>query len=476
MPDSDRPSTRRPLDLRTKIFYGLGSVAFGVKDNGFAFFLLLYYNQVLGLPEERVGFAIMVALVADGMIDPFIGYLSDHLHSRWGRRHPFMYSAALPVGIAYYFLWRPPAGLSPEALFVYLLGVSVLVRALIACYEIPSASLVAELTDHYDERTSILAYRYFFGWWGGLAMAVLAYTVFLRSDPAHPTGVLNPEGYHHYGFAAAIIMTVAILIAATGTHRYIPSLRQPPASRHAGGMLGELRQTLANRSFLVLFAAAGFTAMASGITAALGIYFNTFFWELSSAQIGSLAMLNFVSAAIALAATPVVSRRFGKKPAAIAISLVAIAIGPLPVALRLLGWFPANGSPALLPTLALWSTVFVTLFIVSSILLTAMLADVVEETEIATGRRSEGVLFAANVFIQKAVSGIGIFTSSLILGAIGFPRGAKPGAVDPTIVRNLGLVYTPLLVVLFLIATGFVALYRIDREAHEANLRRLSKR
>ena len=41
--------------LRTKLLYGFGSVAYGVKDNGFSFLLLLYYNQVLGLPERWVG-------------------------------------------------------------------------------------------------------------------------------------------------------------------------------------------------------------------------------------------------------------------------------------------------------------------------------------------------------------------------------------------------------------------------------------
>jgi len=50
------------------VLYGLGAVAFGVKDNGFQFFLLLYYNQVLGLPESWVGLGIMVALVADALL------------------------------------------------------------------------------------------------------------------------------------------------------------------------------------------------------------------------------------------------------------------------------------------------------------------------------------------------------------------------------------------------------------------------
>src|SRR4029079_12541006 len=107
----------------------------------------------------------MMALVLDGIFDPLVGYLSDHLHSRWGRRHPFMYAAALPVAASYWFLWNPPDGLSHTGLLIYLIVVSIAVRALIAVNEIPSAALVPELTEHYDERTSILSYRFFFGWW-----------------------------------------------------------------------------------------------------------------------------------------------------------------------------------------------------------------------------------------------------------------------------------------------------------------------
>ena len=107
---------------------------------------------------------------------------------------------------------------------------------------------------------------------------------------------------------------------------------------------------------------------------------------------------------------------------------------------------------------------------------TRQTARVAEDSEVTTGRRSEGVFFAAYAFVQKSVSGIGIFASSLLIGAIGFPRGAKPGQVDPTIVRNLGLAYAPTVVVLYLIALAFLAGYRIDRAAHEANLERLGRR
>ena len=464
--------------LRTKLFYGFGSVAFGVKDNGFAFLLLLYYNQVLGLPERLVGLGIMIALIADGFVDPIVGHLSDHLHSRWGRRHPFMYASALPVAIAYYFLWTPPAGLSQQGLFAYFVGVAILVRLLITLYEIPSSSLAAELTDDYDQRTSILGFRFFFGWWGGLTMAVLAFAVFLQPDAEHAVGVLNPDGYRHYGLASAALMAVAIIVSALGTHSHIPNLRKPPPKRHLGlsGVAREFRETLSNRSFLALFGAAFFSAMAAGLTAALNVYFNTFFWELTSSQISVLVLANFVSAAAALGIVPKLSMRYGgKKPAAIRTAIGAGLIGPAPMVLRLIGFFPANGSPVLLPVLLVANTIAVTLIILSSILVSSMVADVVEDSELTTGRRSEGVFFAANAFVQKSVSGVGIFASTVLLNLIGFPQGAKPGEVPPEVVRNLALAYMPAIVLLYLGALAFISTYKISRASHQANLERLAR-
>ena len=85
-----------PLSVGTKTAYGFGAVAYGVNNVGFDYFLLLFYSQVIGLDPRLVGVAIIVALVVDAISDPIVGYWSDNLHSRWGRRHPFMFAAAIP--------------------------------------------------------------------------------------------------------------------------------------------------------------------------------------------------------------------------------------------------------------------------------------------------------------------------------------------------------------------------------------------
>lgn len=473
---SDKQRPKQKLAVSTLFYYGVGSVAFGIKDNGFSFFLLLYYNQVLGLPSKLASLAIFVALLFDAISDPIVGNISDRLHSRWGRRHPFMYASALPVAVSYYFLWNPPA-LDQTGLFLYLLATAVFVRTMITFYEIPSTALAPELSPDYDERTKLAAVRHFFGWVGGIGIAVAAYLVLLVPTADHPTGQLNPEGYRSYGMLAAALMFVAILVSAAGTHRHIPHLMAPPPKRRLSlaATLRETRETLRNRSFFALFGFGIFAAMAGGLAAAMHIYLTTFFWELSAAQLGVLVPSGFVSALLALALAPALARRLGKKRAAIGLSLSAATAGPIPILLRFAGVMPANGSDALMGCLIVFNIVEVMLIIASTTLVSAMMADVVEESELVTGRRSEGIFFAARSFIAKSLGGLGVIGGTVILGVVAFPDGAQPGEIAPEIIRRLGMVYAPTVVGLHLAALACLLRYTISREQHAENLENLDK-
>ena len=77
------------VPTRIKFFHGFGSMAYGVKENGFSTFLLLFYNQVIGMDARLVGAALAIAMVVDAFADPIIGHMSDRTYSRWGRRLPW---------------------------------------------------------------------------------------------------------------------------------------------------------------------------------------------------------------------------------------------------------------------------------------------------------------------------------------------------------------------------------------------------
>jgi len=461
------------VDLPTKLAYGFGAVANGAKSNGFNYLLLFYYSQVIGLRADLVSLGIMIALIFDAFSDPFVGYVSDNFHSRLGRRHPFMYAAGLPVAVAYYFLWAPPDW-DQSSLFLYFVCMAILIRTLITFYEIPATALVAELTEDYDERTEMMSFRYFFGWWGGLTMAVLNYLVFL---PESKGGLEYVEGWTNYGLVASVLIFISIYVSSFGTHRHIPNLKQPPprARFNLRRTAQELRETLSNRSFFALFLSALFVAVAGGVSAALSIYFSRHFWEFTSTQIGYMNLPYFLSALLALFFAPAVSRILGKKTGAILVFGLAVALAPLPYILRMVGWFPENSTSELFWLLLAFNSFEVMLMIMASSLIAAMIADVVEDSELKTGRRSEGIFFAANSFAQKAVNGFGVVVAGQILAFIQFPTQAKPGDVPPEILFDLAYFYVPVLMVFYLTAVGALSLYKINREDHSDNLRLLSK-
>ena len=465
----------RPLDLPTKLFYGLGSVAFGVKDNGFSYLLLFFYSQVIGLPSTLVGLALLIALLFDACIDPLIGQVSDNTRTPWGRRHPFMYVAALPVAISYAAIWNPPHW-DHGALFIYLVVSAIVIRTFTSFYEVPSSALAAEFSSSYDERSTLLSYRYFFAWVGGLAVQVAAFAVLLTPDRTHRVGQLNPVGYGHYGILAAMVMFCAILISTAGTHSRIPTLMAPPPKRklRLARTLAEMAATLSNRSYLFLMVSGLVTAMAAGLGASLNNYFNTYFWGFTAHQISFLTGAVFLSAIAALNLAPNLSRRFGKRTTAMALIVLSLSLSIGPLLLRVAGLMPPNHSPALLPIIICTSVVQVTFSITSATMVASMIADVVEASELKTGRRSEGLLFAASAFVSKSVSGFGILGASAVIGAIHLKAGSDPASVPPQVMRHLAMIYAPTVAGLYAIALLAMSGYRITRATHAETLRQLA--
>jgi len=464
------------VTFTTKIAYGFGAVAYGVKNNGFDYFLLIFYSQILGVDASLVGLALLIALVFDAFSDPIVGYLSDSTPGRLGRRHPWMYAAALPVAFGYYFLWSPPDSLTGNDLFLYLVVLSIFIRTLITFYEVPSSALAAEISQDYDERTSLMAWRSFFGWVAGTLIAVYTLVVILAPSEANPAGLFNRAGFQTYGLIASNLILVSILVASLGTQKLAKPLLAAAETRTKGParILSDIIETLKHKSFFAVFLATVLAAIATGLTMSLNLYLNTFFWGLTPDQISVLILAVLVASVLSLILAPAVSKAMGKKRAAILCSSAILFLSPVLISLRLFGLMPENGDPALFPILVLTAVVEMTLTITVQILMMSMIADLVEQNEMRTGRRSEGVFFATITFTRKATQGLGVWAASLVLVFASFPVGARPDEIPEGSVDMLAQVYLPMIVVLWVLKIVAINFYRIDRRDHEATLAKLN--
>lgn len=465
------------LGLPTMLSYGVGSVSFGIANQSLsAAVLQLYFNQVIGLPAIWVGTAIMASLLIDAFIDPMIGRWSDGFRSPLGRRHPFMYAAAGPTALAFFFLWNPPHDLSVGWQFAFMIGMLVAVRLSISLYEIPSTALAPELAPDYDRRTTLLAYRYFFGIIGGAAITFLLYQVFLRQDADNPLGVLNPEGYARFGAFAAAVMALCILASTAATHGRIRHLHQAPVRavslRQA---IAEVAANLSNPSMLVLMLSGLIGGVSLGLTSGLSTYFYIHFWGLKSQQISYIIAGGLIASLVGVTLAPLLSRRMGKKQTMIGLFSISLVASLIPISLRLLDLMPANGTPLLLWLLVGDYVVTTSLGLMGFIVVTSMVADVVEDNAVRTGLRSEGLLFAANSLLSKCMIGIGAFMAGALLSLVQFPTHAAQGTVDPQLMRTLALIYLPVVATLSGLSIAVLSLYKIDRATHERNLASLSE-
>jgi len=462
------PAVALPRSL--KVMHGLGSVAFGIKDNGFSVFLLIFYNQVLGIEAGVVGTVIMAALIFDAFADPIIGELSDRTQSKWGRRLPWLYAAAIPLGIIWLLLWHPPE-MGQTGTIIWLFCTAVLARSLVSMCEVPSIALVPELTGDYDERTRLMRYRFLFGWAGGLLMLIFAYGIFFTGEK----GVSDPAGYDSFSVWGALIMSGSVLISALGQHRHVAK-QSPPAPRGVG--LGhaftEVKATLSNRAFLWLVSAAVFGLINQGLTFALTNYQLGFLWQLKQMEMLYYALILFTTVIVAFIIVPPLSARLGKKNAAILLAMISMTFTAGLYGSWLLDLVPgAPNDPSILfmfALVAMTNSAAVGMMMLTS----SMMADVVEASQQETGRRSEGLFFAGYFFMQKCAVGIGTFAAGMILTFADFPQNAEPGRVDVAVLDGLALYYMGTVLVLGIIGVLILRHFPISRESHNERLRVLN--
>jgi Na+/melibiose symporter-like transporter len=221
-------SSKLPFGL--KLAYGTGQISNGTMKTALGYFLLFYYNQVLGLSASLAGMAVGISFIIDAFTDPLMGSLSDHWRSRLGRRHPFMYASILPVAICFYFLFNPLVS-TETGLFVWLMIFANATRTAVSIFNIPHMALGAEITDDFDDRSSIVGFRVFFENLGFFIVLGAGFGIFFVSTPEFENGQLNEAAYPPFALLMSAVMSVAIFWAAWGTRSVIPRLPGVPDAR-----------------------------------------------------------------------------------------------------------------------------------------------------------------------------------------------------------------------------------------------------
>ena len=472
------------LPLKTKIIYALGEMPGSHMNFAIGTFLALYYNQILGVSASTIATAMGLALFLDAVSDPVVGTYSDNLKSNLGRRHPLMYAAALPLGIFMALLFSPPAGFDDEALVVWLTTFLILARLTFTFFSVPWSAMTSELTDSYSERSVVVGWRQIVGHSLGALYGFFIFTFVFSGSDAFPQGQLNPENYTLFAPLLGTLITIWCLITTHFTRDQIQYSYQRTDSQSFGLLVlfTSLRSALTNRNFALLLCGSLIAFGVVGILGFFDMYVNTYFWKLKAKDFGVIALFVPIGPLIAVLLVMNFQAHFEKHHGLVFALVGYMIMSMVGVTARLSGLFPEYESPFFLPAITCIATINQFFAALTAIMLLSMMADLVDDQELKTGQRQEGVFAAGVAFSTKAVGSLGVIVGGFLLEFfIQFPAGQGQTEISEEVLFRLAITDAIVVNSLLLIPAFLISKYTLTRhnlaavqaalkERHESSL------
>jgi glycoside/pentoside/hexuronide:cation symporter, GPH family len=534
-----RPAAQEPLDLSTKLAYGAGDLGPAITANILSFFLLIFFTNVAGMNAGLAGTVLLISKIWDAVNDPIIGVLSDRTQSaRWGRRYPWMLYGAIPFGITFFLQWLVPrfsdnAATNQWGLFAYYILIAILFNSFYTIVNLPYTALTPELTQDYNERTSLNSFRFAFSIGGSILSLLLALVIFQIVPDAG-------QQYLWLGGISAVLSTVPLYWCVFGTRARAAAVATAPtgdttqtnrnqmsaAFRQAwrvtlaflrrwiipvlavytavqlitrllavSGMLPTLLQTIllsvinplwfvvglllvlvirfllafTNRPFVFVIGIYFCSWLAVQVTAAILPFFVVNCMGLASQDFTLIALAVQGTALLMLFFWSAVSARIGKK----AVYFMGMVLWILAQA----GLFFLKPEQAgLVYPLAIMAGIGVS---TAYLIPWSMIPDVIELDELNTGERREGIFYSLMVLLQKVGLAIGLFVVGQALDLAGFIESVpgQPPPVQPeSALTAIRVAIGPMPTLALLAGLVLAYFYPISREVHAEILLKLEEK
>ncbi len=418
---------RDRLPRQTKMAYSLGTaidmwglwlypaVAFAV------------FNMYLGVAPWLVGLALTLIRIWDALIDPIVGWISDNIRTKWGRRRPFILIAGILAGLCLPVLflvspgWADMKFLGISVVFWYMIASTMLYYPIVSCFTVPYYSLGAEMTPDYHERTSIMSYRSMtqkvteLGNFYALRFTNLAW--FLVPGTAQKNTLL---GMRVYTMILGIVMAIfAVIIFFNVKERYYHTVVVKVTEKIS--IMSSLWETLRCKPFRQLMVMGGAFTLGTSMVGSLGYYATVFYVAEGNRILGDnwqfwMGVAFMVGGLVGVPVHKILADRIGKRQAAV----IACCIGICGYGGS---WFLYTPAVKWLQTIAsgLMGMAAASLWMLHS----AIGADIQDFDELNTGKRREGSFTACGSYILKLGNSLGYYVSGLILTWSGFTWSVK---------------------------------------------------
>ncbi len=379
------------VSMKTRVGWGFGGLADNYMMNVLNIMFFLVYVNYFKMPVGLASAALAIPRFVDMITDPLIGNLSDNTRTRWGRRRPYMVLGAVLCAVLLPLFWTPPGGADAaiwwqNPAFIYASVLGILFAIVYTLYIVPYTALGYELTNDYDERTRVLAWRMYIGLVGSM-------TVPWVYKLSQLDGFANEaQGAFWVSVGIGVLVIVAGLIPVLVCREREEVMKQETAP-----FFKSFAAAMTNKPFIILLVA--YLIIITGIFCAgtLGSFVNIYYICGGNKDFGALivavsgtmgALISYLSMFLLTA----ISSRFEKRTA-MQLGLALAFVGSLTL------WFTMDPR---WPLAQLGSAIIIFMGLQGCwLMVTSMVADICDEDELKSGLRREGMFGAVNGFVLK---------------------------------------------------------------------------
>ena len=433
-----------PLALGTILTYSLPTVGAGYMFLLVGLYLMKFATDVLLIAPATMSVIFGLSRVWDALSDPVAGYLSDRTSHRAGRRRPWLFVSAFPIGLAYVMVFAPPEALRGAPLVAWMaIGVFLFYSAM-TIFIVPHMSLGAELTIDYHDRSRIFGVRHAV-WTVGSILSLVGMALLIRAEAGGEAS--SRQMAQQLALSASILTGAMILVASM-------RLRERPEYQGRGGQrpFKAFADVWANPHARLLLIVTLIENLGAATIGILTLYVAQY--VVGRPQLAPLFILCYMIPSFA--SVPVwipLSRRFGKKHLwMFSMILTAFSFGGM--------FFLEEGSIGLITALAFTAGLAAGC---GGTVSPSVQTDVIDYDEYMTGERKEGAYFSAWNFVFKLSFGVTLFFTGFVLQFSGYVPNAEQTETVKTAILALYALY-PL--VCFLLGAAIFSRFRLNEAEH----------
>lgn len=448
------------VSIREKVAYGMGDLGNNIAYGSIGFYFVFFLTDVAGMSPAAAGYIFMIARMWNALSDLLVGFVSDRTKTRVGRRRPYLLFGAIPLGICFSVLWLVPFDDGLQKILYYTIA-GILFNTLYSLVAIPYNALLPELSQNYDERTSIAGFKMALSFVGSLLSAM---GVMLIVDTIYPGKSMYSSSFPVMGRILGVLVIVNILLAFIGTKERVSGI----SGDTEGGFANSLKSLLKLKEFRLVTGVFILNMIGFDVIMAMYIYFMKYALKISED-------LSFVFMAIplvvAVAVTPFwvgVSGKIGKQRTYIFSAFYFL----LPLFFCLI--LPAGNIPFILLVILLMGIGISA----SQVLTFSILPDVVEVDELKNGVRREGAIYGMTMFLYKISSAVSVAAVSAALGLFGYVQstGSVEAVQSSTAVLGIRILISCVPAVCFLLSAYFVKKLPLGKAAFDALKQSISEK